>query len=126
MPAHLGQSFITPEAPGVLPHLWMVLSDPDRSSRVVIANISSRPCPSGEVFEVHRGEHPFVSHTSYLRFAEVRVTDRDGLEKLLTAGRIRPSHDLSPDLLGRMQKAVAAARVAPIEATRLLRGQGFA
>jgi hypothetical protein len=124
MAAHLGQTFVTPQAPGVLPHLWMVLSDPSRGDRVVLANISSRPCPSGEVLELRQGEHPFVSHTSYLRFAEVRVADRGSLEKLSTA-QLRPSHDLTPDLLRRIQVAVAASKVAPIEAARILRAQGL-
>jgi len=125
MAAHLGQTFVTPQAPGVLPHLWMVLSDPSRCERVVLANISSRPCPSGEVLEVRQGDHPFVSHTSYLRFAEARVTDRGSLEKLLAAGHLRLSYDLTPEVLRRIQVAVAASKVAPIEAARILRAQGL-
>jgi hypothetical protein len=125
MAVHLGQTFVTPQAPGVLPHLWMVLSDPSRGERVVLANISSRPCPSGEVLDVRQGEHPFVAHTSYLRFAEVRVADRGSLEKLLTTAQLRPSHDLTPDLLRRIQVAVAASKVVPIEAARILTAQGL-
>lgn len=90
----------------------------------MLANISSRPCPSGEVLEVRAGEHPFVSHTSYLRFAEVRVTDREGLEKLLATGKLRASHDLTPDLLRRIQDALTASKVVPMEAGRILRAQG--
>jgi hypothetical protein len=90
----------------------------------VLANISSRPCPSGEVLEVRPGEHPFVSHTSFLRFAEVRVADRGSIEKLLAAGQLRNSHDLSADLLRRIQAAVAASKVVPMEAGQILKEQG--
>jgi len=94
MAVHLGQTFVTPQAPGVLPHLWMVLSDPSRGER-------------------------------YLRFAEVRVADRGSLEKLLTTAQLRPSHDLTPDLLRRIQVAVAASKVVPIEAARIPTAQGL-
>jgi hypothetical protein len=124
MGVHLGQAFVTPRAPGVLPHLWFVITDPARSARVVLANISSRPCPSGEVLELKRGEHPFIAHPSFLRFAEVRVVDVQGLERLLANGTLRDSRDLSPDLLQRIRRAVGNSNVVPIEATRLLRAEG--
>jgi len=61
-----------------------------------------------------------------LRFAEVRVTDRAGLEKLLATGTLRLSHDLTTDLLRRIQDAVTASEVVPIEAKRILGAQGRA
>lgn len=123
MRVHLGQAFVTPQASGVLPHLWFVITDPAHGTCVVLANVSSRPCPSGEVLELKRGEHPFISHASFLRFAEVRVADVQGLEKLLAAGTLRDSHDLDSDLLRRIQQAVSNSKVVPIEAVRLLRAE---
>ena len=123
--AYLGQTFITRKSPGVLPHLWMVLSDPAKNVRVVLANLSSAPCPSGERCVIKRGEHSFVSHDSYVRFRLVRVEEREQLDKVLAGGMLKPSDALSPAVLKRVQEAVGRSRVVPTEAQAILRAQGF-
>ncbi len=43
---------------------------------------------------------------------------------LLATGKLRASHDLTPDLLRRIQDALTASKVVPMEAGRILRAQG--
>ena len=122
---HLGLGFFTPENPraGVPRHLWFILSDPARSDRVVISNVSTKRCTSGEVCEVAPGEHEHVSLTSYLRLDKVRVEARADLEK--ASGAIKTTSDASPTLLVKFQKAVLASRAVPKEAQQILLAQGF-
>jgi len=124
---YLGQTFINDADRGIPSHLWIVVSNPAANDRVVIANVSSQRCPSGEVCIIRKGEHAFCSRDSYVRFQEARVADRAQLERLLAAGKLRQSRDADHDapILDRIQRAVAASKAVPLEAVRLLRSQGL-
>ena len=124
---HLGLGFFTPESPraGVPRHLWFILSDPERGDRVVIANVSTKPCTSGEVCVVERAEHDRVSATSYLRFDQVRVRDRTQIDQLLDSGTLQGTTDAPAALLAKLQRAVLGSKAVPKEAQDLLRAQGL-
>ena len=127
MALYLGQTFINEAAPGIPSHLWIVISNPATNERVVIANVSSRPCPSGEVCIIRKGEHASCSRDSYVRFQEVRVAARAQLERLLATGKLKQSRDADHDapILKRVRRAVAASKAVPLEAVRLLHDQGL-
>ena len=122
--AHLGQTFINKPAPGVPPHLWMVVSDPAKGPRVVLVNVSSTKCPSGEECVIRRGEHASASHDSYVRFREVRVSDLGKVDQGLKAGVLQQAKDLDPKILQRVQRAVVESKAVPTEAKDILRAQG--
>ena len=124
---HLGQGFFTPESPraGVPRHLWFVLSDPARGERVVIANVSTKRCTSGEICVVAPQEHDKVSAESYLRFDQVRVTPGADMGKLFSTGALQTTTDASTDLLRKLQGAILRAIVVPTEARDILRKQGL-
>jgi len=125
---YLGQTFLNEAAPGIPSHLWIVISDPTKNERVVVANVSSKPCPSGEVCIIRKGEHSFCSRDSYVRFREVRVAARAQLETLLAAKKLTQSRDADHDtpILARIQRAVATSKAAMNEAVGILKSQGFA
>lgn len=127
MAVYVGQAFISKEVEGIPSHLWIVLSDPLKNARVVIANLSSKPCPSGEECVIKAGEHSFCSHDSYVRFQEVRVVDSQRLEEGLKAGVLRQSRDADHDapILGRIQRAIAVSKAARLEAINILKAQGY-
>ena len=124
---HLGLGFFTPENPraGVPRHLWFALSDPGRSDRVVLANVSTKRCTSGEVCVVAPKEHERVSAESYLRFDEVRVSPRADLDRLFESGTLQATTDASPELLRKLQRAILESIAVPLEAKDLLRNQGL-
>ena len=126
--AHLGQTLISPRdrRSNVKDHLWIVLSRPTRDGQVVIANISSVPCPSGEVCTLEPGEHPFVEHTSYVRLLEARPVPAAVIDQFVGDGTARRQPDLGPTVLRRLQHAVAASEAVRMDAVKILCDQGFA
>jgi hypothetical protein len=122
----LGQAFVNKEAPGVPSHLWMVLSDPARDPRIVIANLTSKRSDDRSVGVVRTGEHKYVSHDSVIAMKAVRVTTAAALEAARAKGLLSPTADLTPGLLSRVQKAVGASPLVVNEAKEILRTQGFA
>ena len=123
---HLGLAYFTPQKPelGVSRHLWFVLSDPAKSDRVVLANVSTKKCPSGGVCKVARGEHPAVSEDSYLRFREVRVASASQLTELIKKGLVQQTKDASVELARRLQYAILASPAVKLEAQEILKAQG--
>lgn len=122
---HPGIGFFTPEnqAAGVTRHLWFVVSDPSKNNRVVIANVSTTKCTSGEECLISPGEHDKVSRDSYLRFDYVTVTDRTGLETSITQGLVQVTTDASQSLLQKLRQAILKSRAVPREAQEILRAQ---
>lgn len=127
MPIKLGQTFVNKEADGIPSHLWMVLSDPQRDPAVVvIGNLSTNSGPGeNQGCVVEKGEHPFVSRTSYVRCDQVRVTTAAKIEAGLAGRVLTASAELSGELLTRVQKAIGQSPLAMNDARSILREQGF-
>lgn len=122
----LGETFVNKEAPGILSHLWMVLSDPKRGPKIVIANLSTRRQDEPEhTCVVRPKEHPYVSKESVVRLDQVRVAEMKKLEEAQRNGLLSPSAPLSIALLARIQKALGESPLVPNEAKEILRAQGF-
>jgi hypothetical protein len=124
----LGLAYFTPEKPelGVPRHLWFVLSDPSASSRIVIANLSTTPCTSGEVCLVKPGEHAKISRDSYLRFRDARVTSTTMIEPLFQSGVLQETQEASTILVQKLQRALVGSRSVILEARTILTAQGVA
>ena len=93
-------------------------------SRVVIGNVSTKPCPSGEVCRVAPGEHRHISQDSFFRFDYVRVTDLEALTKGLASGTLQGTVSASPDLVAKLQNAVLSSSKIQKEAQEIIRVQG--
>jgi hypothetical protein len=105
---HLGLCFFTPEddRADVVRHLWFVLSDPTKSGRVIIGNVSTKPCPSQQACAIGQGEHEAVSEDSHLRVDKLRVPSVKDLATLLANGSLQQTSDATPALVLRLQRAI--------------------
>lgn len=108
---------------GVGRHLFFILSNPDGDNKVVMANVSTTPCPSGETCLVMPGDYNKVSEKSFLRFDKIKLIDRDKLLALLQNGDLQKTASPSADLIARLQGAILGSRSVPIEAREILRSQ---
>jgi len=118
---YLGLSFFTPEKReiGVPRHLWIVLSNPNTDGHVVIANLSTNPSTQSETLLVTPEEHDKISQDSYLRFDQVRIKNSHDIEMLLRKGTLQKTTDTSPALIKKLQEAIIASSIVPIEVQRL-------
>jgi hypothetical protein len=123
---NLGDSFVNRQAPGVPSHLWLVLSDPNVSSRVVLVNVSSDDGGYAGLTSVAPGEHAFVTHGSYIRWDKARVEDVTKVRKAIADGLTISQPKLSEALLTKAQKACLVSSLVPNEAKAILTAQGVA
>jgi hypothetical protein len=121
---NLGDTFVNKPAPGVPSHLWMVLSDPNKESRVVLANISSDDGGNRGSVTFQPGEHPFVSNVSYVRCDKARVENVADVERVLRSSLATQNTALQPKLVDRAQKSLLASPLVSNEAKEILIRQG--
>jgi hypothetical protein len=123
----LGQAFFTPARGSVPRHLWVIVSDPQKSSRVVVANLSTKPPadPDPELVSVAPREHPAISQQSVIRPDEARIADAKDLERLLNKDVLSPTKPASPDLVRKIQQTLGASKLTKIEIKKTLQEQGY-
>ena len=98
-------------------HLWLVINDPSAHSGVaLIVNLSTLRPNAETTCLVQGGEHPFIQHNSYVRYASARKANAVDLDRLLKAGRLKPHQIASKALL---QKVRAGATASPLLADEL-------
>lgn len=121
---NLGDTFVNKPAPGVPSHLWMVLSDPNKELRVVLANISSDDGGNLGLVTFQPGDHPFVRNVSYVRCDKARVENVADVLRVLASNSATPDTALQQKLVDRAQKALLASPLVPNEAKEILIRQG--
>ena len=93
-------------------HLWIVINDPSAHVGVaLIVNVSTLRPNAETACLVRRGEHPFIKHDSYVRYASTRRANAADLDKLVKAGRLKSHQPASENLL---EKLRAGAKASPL------------
>ena len=124
MPIGLGSTFLNREAQNLPSHLWVVISKPDSSGQVAIANLTScRGTDDDCGCFCDRGDHPFVHHKSYVNYACIKVVTLAKLNELLKKDLIELHADASDDFLDRIWEGSTRSRFTRNEIIDLLRSQ---
>lgn len=123
----LGRLFFNVPTATLGRHPHIVASDPARDpARVVVVNLSSQPCLGDVSYTVEPGEHPAVSHQSFIRCDFAEVTTLDRLYLRLDRREISASSTLVSDhTLSKVWRALAESRRPPREVQAVLREQGY-
>lgn len=125
MALQLGQTLFNAEATDVPRHLWIIASDPAMADRLVLVNLSTKPCGKPPECVVDPAEHGALSRRSYLRCDRARLAQVSSLDVALKKGLFRPSGDVTPELLKKVQQALLASPLTPREVKALLSAQGL-
>lgn len=123
-----GQAFFTPESQetGVGRHLWVVLSDPSKHAKVVLANLSTLRSNNSHLgCTVGAGEHRSLSRPSVLRCDQARLAEATGLENLLTKRVVQATADADDSLVRKLQASLCKSPHTPNEVKELLRAQAL-
>ena len=87
MPIGLGSTFLNRGTRDTPIHLWVVISAPDPSDRVVIANLTSCRGPGDdEACVFSSGDHPFIYHKTYVNYADAKIVPLVKLDELAKQG----------------------------------------
>ena len=126
MSFHAGATFIHAEATELKPHLWFVLSDSNiNPSRVVIANFTTWDGRGDSACIVEAGEHPFVTHKTYVRYRDARIVSVAKLEELRQQGLLHFRENLSEGLLERVRKGADESQFLKNAIREYLTAQGL-
>ena len=84
-------------------HLWVVVSNPTASpAHVLIVNMTTdRGIDRSCILNV--GDHPFVEHTTCIRYDMARIVANDELERFVASNTIQLNEPVSADILERIR-----------------------
>lgn len=108
-------------------HLWMIVSDPSMNSdAIVIMNFTTNTKDEEQSCIVRRGEHPFITDNTAIRYRDSRVASSAQLTKLQQAGLLSSREPLSAQLLEKILKGASiSADCLPVECREVLESQGL-
>jgi len=101
--------------PRLEPHLWIILTDPQRQPSVVVIVSASTKSLGLDLPVIEPGEYRALGQRSWIRCDKARLVSTPLLQQNLDARVIRLSHALAPALLTRVRAAVLASPHTPNE-----------
>ncbi len=125
MPAP-GQTLLVPSGPAGQ-HLFVLIlgpvAVPDRGAAPHVAMVSfttlRQGVPHDDACIVQAGEHPFIRHTSYAYYRDVRIEPAPHVAGMVQRAVWQPHDACSPEMLARLQRGVCASRLVRREVKRL-------
>jgi hypothetical protein len=106
-------------------HLWVVVSDPAADpERVLIINMTSNR-GGDQSCTLDVGDHPFVEHTTRMRYDMARIVTNAELERHVASSAIRLHEPVSEDVLARIRRGAATSQYVPFGCRQVLIDQGL-
>jgi hypothetical protein len=116
-----GDTFIPPKP---YDHLYMVISDPSvDSERIVLVNFTSFDVDEEDCCIAQKGEHPFLTRKSCVRYKDARITSTSAVDKLVAGGKMRQHKPLSDGLLKRVRDGASNSDFLPEGCRKILEDQ---
>jgi hypothetical protein len=107
-------------------HLYVIASDPAQdSAHIAVVNISSKPGDGDAGYTLDKGDHPGITHQSFIRCDFADLTDTAELESRVAKSTIRLTHRMTGAPLRKVQRALAESPRPTRQLQGLLKAQGF-
>jgi hypothetical protein len=125
-----GSTFVNNPYRNLIPHLWIIISDPTQNKdKIIIVNVSTWR-DKALIFNdpsciLKKGEHSFVKQKSYIYYKEAIITSEVSLEAGFNGGVLTPSEDCSSLLLERILMGAADSQFTPNKVISILQEQGL-
>jgi hypothetical protein len=116
-----GDTFLAGEHLHGMHHLWVVINDPARhGGRALFVNVTTLSNMAELTCVLKTGEHPFVKHSSWVRYASAKTALADELHALEAKGVIIRRQPASSTLLAKIRAGASASPRLPQKFLRLL------
>ena len=90
-----------------VPHLWIVLTDPDpKTEKVVAVMVVSQKTTTDKTVTLNVGDHPFIDHESNLDYGGATLFDVERLEHEIRTVDRALREDLPTELFEAVRKGV--------------------
>ena len=121
-----GQTLLVPSGPAGH-HLFVLIlgpvAAPERGTAPHVAMVSFTTVRDGIPHDgacvVQAREHPFIRHTSYAYYRDVRIEPVAHVADLVQRAVWRPNEPCGPELLARLQRGVCASRLVSREVKQI-------
>ena len=102
-----GRSLLFREHPHAKPHLWFILTDPDRDPPSVVAVMvrTHRQFTDPTVILVP-GDHPFIKHESSVHFSSAQLFRVSRIQRALATGQGHLLEDMTRELLSTVRNGL--------------------
>lgn len=102
-------------------HLWLILNDPAAHHHLALmVNVTTLRLDAESTCLLTPGEHPFIKHDSYVRFAGARQARVVDLAAAVKKGLLKPHQAASKALLDKVRAGAVASPQLPCELRALL------
>lgn len=98
-----------------LPHLWVVITNPEGSPPEVAAvNLTGHKDGADETVIINVGEHPFITKKTVVKYAAAGVVQAERIERAIEDDLSLPHRTpCSPELLEKIRRGIFASRFTP-------------
>lgn len=104
------RTFMMPLPRTGVPHLWIVLTDPDPvTGKVVAVMVVSEKSTTDKTTTLDAGDHPFIQHPSNLDYGGAKSFDVARLENEIRTVNHALREDLSVQLFEKVRKGLYAS-----------------
>jgi len=106
-----GGTFLMPAPGGVAtPHLWIVITEPDRASNLcAIVSVTTLRNSKDQTVILRVGDHPFIRHESTIFYGDGMIVDARRLENEIAAGLAVRREECPAATLQLVQQGVTAS-----------------
>src|SRR5258708_10421215 len=104
---------ITLERTQSIPHLWVVVTNPDERGQLLIVSITTLRHNVDQTVVLQRGDHPFVRHQSSVFFGDSMIVSEERLEQWRLAGVASAEEPCRADILRLIQDGVLVSDYTP-------------
>ena len=108
---NVGDTFIDRNA--TAPHLWFVLTTPDANGVVAVVNLTTWHTRCDTTCRLSVGDHPFVTHDSYIFYRGAQVYPQRVLTVALQQGVLVSRAPAAPQLIARIRAGALTSRFTP-------------
>lgn len=121
----MGTTFWTnPKHPSLPSHLHIVISDPAKSAdEIAVVNVTTIRGEHDPSCVLVPGDHLAIRQKSYVGYARGWVVNLNALMTLFNAGQIHRAHELTPEVLARVQAGAMLSQATPKRIKGLLAEQ---
>lgn len=116
-----GDTFLAGEQVHGTHHLWVIINDPSaHQDTALFVNVTTLSTIAELTCVLKAGEHPFVKHDSWIRFASAKTALVAQLDRLESLGLIIRQQPAPPALVQKIRAGAAASPQLPQKFVTLL------
>jgi hypothetical protein len=108
-----GSTFLLYDDTNPIPHLHVVITDPNQSDCVVLVSVTTERARSDTMTRLAVGDHPFITSPSVITYAYTKMMSCAHIESLVASGDAEPKEDASARIVQRAQAGLRETDRAP-------------